>query len=258
MKIGMIQLDGAAGDVERNVNRAFSLLEEAAGRAELLVLPELWTIGYNFHDLSAHAVRPGDGLLEKLSSFARFHQIYLAAGTLPVQKEGRIYNTGFLFGKQGEILGTYSKRHLFGGYLEGDLMTPGTDLMEAQMGENQCGMGICYELYFPDMYREMAKRGTTFVFVPASWPLVHISKWEVLARARAIENGMYICAVNMAGSYHGVTLGGHSLFINPEGKILARCGTSEEIQYADYDLAAYPDLGKQLAVIRSVRSPAEG
>ena len=133
-------------------------------------------------------------------------------------------------------------------------MTAGDVSMSADIGGIKTGAAICYELYFPKYFRHMAKSGTTLVLVPASWPLLHIEKWEILARARAIENGIYLCAVNMAGTYHGIRLGGHSLFIDPEGNILAEAGMGEEIIYAEFEETKYKDLGKQLAVIRDVRS----
>lgn len=253
MRIGLIQMEIESGEKERNIRRAFSLLEAAAPRSDLLVLPELWTIGYDFRRIRDLATRPGDDLIRGLSSFARYHHVTLAAGTLPLAHEGALYNTALLFGPDGEIKGHYSKRHLFYGYLESELMKPGSRALQVSVGGIQTGMAVCYELYFPTLFRAMARKGTTLVIVPASWPLRHVSRWEVLARARAIENGMYVCAVNMAGAYHAVVLGGHSLFIDPEGNVLAKAGTGEEILYSVYDEMKYQDLGQHLAVIRSVR-----
>lgn len=88
------------------------------------------------------------------------------------------------------------------------------------------------------------------VAAPASWPAMHIYQWDVLTRARAIENGLCIAAVNMSGNYRGMKMGGHSRFIDPLGKVQAEAGEEESILYADYDEKAYKDLGKQLAVIR--------
>lgn len=159
-------------------------------------------------------------------------------------------NTGLIFGPDGRVQAHYSKRHLFYGYLEAQLMAPGTHLMETDIGGVKTGMAVCYEFYFPKMWRKMAKAGITLVLAPASWPKVHLSQWEVLTRARAIENGMCICAVNMVGTYHGVQLGGHSMFIDPVGRVEVEGDLKEHIYYADYDEVKYKDLGKQLAVIR--------
>lgn len=100
--------------------------------------------------------------------------------------------------------------------------------MNTEINGVKTGMAVCYEFYFPRMWRKMAKSGVTLVLAPASWPAVHIPQWEVLTRARAIENGICVCAVNMAGEYHGLKLGGHSLFIDPTGKVEAEAGDGEK------------------------------
>lgn len=250
MRIGMLQMDVAEGNKERNIRHAFDMLEEAARQANVLVMPELWTIGYNFRDFQERVTHVNDGLINRLSSFAEFHHITLAAGTLPVEKNGIVKNMGLIFGPDGRLKAHYSKRHLFYGYLEAELMAPGTHLMCTDINGVRTGMAVCYEFYFPKMWRRMAKSGTTLVLAPASWPKVHLHQWGVLTRARAIENGMCICAVNMVGTYHGVQLGGHSMFIDPVGQVQVEGDLDEHIYYADYDEIKYKDLGRQLAVIR--------
>lgn len=249
MRIAMIQLEAAAGDVERNMHRAFSLLEEAAHQSDLLVLPELWTVGYNFHDFSHHVLSLSDDVVQRISSLAKFHHVTIAAGTLPIMQEGAVRNTALLFGPDGRLQATYSKRHLFQGYLEGKLMQPGEDLMQTSIHGVQTGMAVCYELYFPKMWRKMAKSGTTLVLVPASWPKEHLLQWDILSQARAIENGICLCAVNITGTYHDTVLGGHSHFVDPLGHILADAGEGECICYADYDEEKYKNLGKHLSVV---------
>ena len=253
MKIGMIQMDAANGCVERNISRGFQLLEEAATQSDVLVMPELWTIGYNFHHFGDHVLSLSDGLIEKLSSFAAYHQVTLVAGTLPIRKKDGVRNMGLVFDSSGHWKATYSKRHLFQGYLEGQLMVPGKKCMTTTIHDVKMGMAICYELYFPKMYRKMAKSGATLVVVPASWPLEHVSQWKVLARARAIENGICICAVNMTGTYHDKTLGGHSLFIDPLGHIVVEGDQKEGIFYADYDSLKYSKKGRYLSVVSEKR-----
>ena len=252
MRIAMIQMASASGDVERNISRAFSMMEEAAEKSDLLVLPELWTIGYNFHHFEEHILSRHAALLEKLSDFARTHRVTLSPGTLPIRHGAVIRNTGFLFAPDGKCIAEYSKRHLFQGYLEAELFRPGDALMQTRILGIQTGMAVCYEFYFPKMWRKMAKAGTTLVLAPASWPKEHILQWRVLSAARAIENGICICAVNMAGTYKDVVLGGHSRFIDPLGHVLAEAGEGEEICYAEYDEEKYKDLGKRLSVVSGV------
>ena len=253
MRIAMLQTDAAAGDVVHNTEHGLSLIERAAKSADWILLPELWTIGCDFHHLNETAVTLSNDLISRLGHLARHFGVTIAAGTLPLKEQGRISNTMLIFSPDGNIRARYSKRHLFHGYLESKLMTAGDTLLSAEMNGIRIGAAVCYEMYFPKCFRQMAKKGTTLVLVPASWPLLHIEKWEVLVRARAIENGMYLCAVNMCGTYHGIRLGGHSLFVDPEGRVLVRGDTEEHIYYAEYEEEKYKDLGKQLAVIQDVR-----
>jgi len=122
--------------------------------------------------------------------------------------------------------------------------------MDVDMHGIRTGMAVCYEFYFPKMWRRMAKKGTTLILAPASWPAKHITRLDILARARAVENGLCIAAVNMVGSYHGLQLGGHSCFVDPAGRMQVQGGLTEEILYAEYDEEKYKDLGKTLAVIQ--------
>ncbi len=250
MRIGLIQMEVIHGDKERNINHAFSLLEEASHQCDTVVLPELWTIGYDFHDLNWNVTRKGDGLFQRLSSLAAHTRTTIVAGTLPVEQDGAIRNTALVFGARGELKAEYSKRHLFYGYLESELMKPGKKLLNMDINGIHTGMAVCYEFYFPRMWRKMAKQGVTLVLAPASWPSMHIYQWDVLTRSRAIENGLCIGAVNMAGDYRGMKLGGRTRFVDPLGNVAAEAGEEESILYADYDKEKYKDLGKQLAVIR--------
>ena len=122
MKIAMIQMEVDSGQKDRNIRHAFQLLEQAVPNSDVLVLPELWTIGYDFHNLDKNATRLGDSLISGLSSFANYHHVTLEAGTLPVEVNGKISNMGIVFGPNGEIQAQYSKRHLFYGYEESKLI----------------------------------------------------------------------------------------------------------------------------------------
>ena len=250
MKIGLIQMEVIPGEKDRNIDHGFALLEEAASKCDIAILPELWTIGYDFRDLHRNVTHIGDPLYQKVSELAKRTKTVIFAGTLPIEENGIIRNTSLIFGADGELKDTYSKRHLFYGYLESELMRPGEKSLHLDLDGVQIGMAVCYEFYFPKMWRKMAKEGITLVIGAASWPLMHIYQWDILTRARAIENGVCIAAVNMAGEYRGLMMGGPSRFIDPLGKILAETGEKESIIYADYDEEKYKGLGKQLAVIK--------
>ncbi len=250
MKIALIQMKVYPGEKDRNIRHAFELLEEAAPRSDIVILPELWSIGYDFHDLKKKAIRVGDSLCRNLSELAGNTETVIFAGTLPVAENKKIRNTTLIFDNRGHMAASYSKRHLFYGYLESKLMVPGDKLLKFSFDGIRIGAAVCYEFYFPKMWRKMAKSGVTLVAAPSSWPAMHIRQWDILTRARAVENGICIAAVNMAGAYRGMAMGGHSRFVDPLGNIMAEAGEEETILYAEYDQEKYKELGRQLAVIR--------
>lgn len=254
MIIGMIQMKTDAGKKEKNISRAFHLMEEAAPRCGLLILPELWMIGYDFRKIHEQAVCPGDALMESLSRFAAYHRVTVAAGTVPLRREGALYNTAMVFGPDGCLQCTYSKRRLFYGYLESELLRPGTGSSQTEIGGVTCGFAVCYELYFPELFSEIAARGADMAIVPMSWPAPRIERMQILARARAIENGMAVCAINMAGEYHGIRMGGHSCFVDQEGNVLAEAGEKETILYAEYNTNTEESIGKHIAALRAERN----
>lgn len=163
-------------------------MEEAAPRCGLLILPELWMIGYDFRKIQEQAVCPGDALMESLSRFAAYHRVTVAAGTVPLRREGALYNTAMVFGPDGCLQCTYSKEGFYG-YLESELLRPGTGSSQTEIGGVTCGFAVCYELYFPELFSEIAARGADMAIVPMSWPAPRIERMQILARARAIETG---------------------------------------------------------------------
>lgn len=249
MRIALVQMHVESGFKERNVEHGIYLMDEAAANSDLVVLPELWTIGYDFRNIDEQAVRMNDGLPERISRLARHHGVTIVAGTVPFFSEGKIRNTSLIFSPDGHLIDMYSKRHLFQGYLEARVMEPGNHLSCYKAGNIFCGMAVCFELYFPKMFRKMSKKGVTLATIPALWPEPHIHHWRILAKARAIENGMYIAAVNAVGEYHGVVFGGRSMLVDPEGYSQVEGDMEEHIYYGNYEEEKYRDLARTQAVI---------
>lgn len=227
------------GEKDKNINHALELLEEAASQSDIVILPELWSIGYDFHDLKQNATCLGDCLCQKLSYMAKKNKTIILAGTLPIAKNKKMKNTMLIFNKKGKLSASYSKRHLYHGYLESKLMQPGDKLLKYSIDGVHIGAAVCYDFYFPKMWRKMAKEGITLVAAPSSWPADHIQTWDVLTRARAIENRICIAAVNMVGNYRGISMCGHSRFVDPLGNVITEAGEEETILYAEYDKEKY-------------------
>jgi predicted amidohydrolase len=248
IRAAVVQINTGA-DVDANVSTAFRLVGEAVVRgAELVVLPE------KFHYLGdmegvADAAEPLDGpLLEACGRLARGHGIHLVAGSIWERAEGdaRPYNTTVLFGPDGSQLAHYRKIHMFdvdvGGhsYRESEECRAGTEVVAVSLGERGpiVGLTVCYDLRFPELYRALAVAGAEVVTVPAAFTMTTgRDHWEVLLRARAIENQMYVVAADQYGREgRGLESYGRSMIVDPWGVVLARVPDGEGVAVADIDL----------------------
>ncbi len=232
IEVALIQVAVRAG--ETPWARVAGLLDRARG-ADLIVLPELWGIGY--FDFSAWRTRaePLRGeTFEFLSAAARRLDAFVLGGSFIEEEDGRYYNTAVFLDPSGHLLGRYRKRHLLSyRSKEREILTPGDGLLVVPTEIGTFGTAICYDLRFPELFREMAERGAEVFLVPAAWPIVRVEAWEALTRARATENQASLIGCNAAGK----GLLGRSIVVDPQGVALARLGGEEGIVRAELDLA---------------------
>lgn len=227
MRIAVVQL--AYGDdetLEGRTRRVAGLVGAQSG-VDLVVLPELWPQGGFAYSTWAERAQPLDGpVVTAMQAAARDARLTLHAGSLVERaRDGRLFNTSVLIGSDGEFLATYRKIHLFG-FGEGEpvLMSPG----EAVVTHDTFGLATCYDLRFPEMFRLLVDAGAEVALVPAAWPARRVGHWRLLAQARAVEDQMYVVAVNTAGTHAGVRMGGHSLVVDPWGTVLVEAGPDDQ------------------------------
>lgn len=256
MKIACIQLTSGA-DMAGNIAKIEGFVEEAAAQgAEFVALPEnafLMDVPGAKRTLYRQEEHPG---VQAAALMAKRHGIWLLAGSVAVapeeNPEGKTYNRSLLFNPQGEIAASYDKIHLFDvevgdgqTYQESARILPGDKAVVAALSPQEggdtpikLGMSICYDLRFPHLYRRLAKGGAEIMVVPAAFTVpTGEAHWEVLLRARAIENGCFVLAPAQCGEHPGGRKTyGHSLVVNPWGKVLADGGTQEGIVMADINL----------------------
>jgi len=248
MRVHLVQL--AYGDDESlddRVTRAAALVRAQDG-ADLVVLPELWPQGGFAYDRWDDEAQPLDGpIVRALRNAAREVGALVHMGSLVERDDtGRLFNTSVLIGRDGRVLATYRKIHLFGfGEGEPKLMTPGDSLVV----HDGLGLATCYDLRFPELFRGLLSAGAEVVLMPAAWPAKRVGHWRLLAQARAIEDQTYVVACNTGGTHSGVAMGGASIVVDPWGSVLAEAGTGEEVLAVtlDRDLvgrtrAAFPVL----------------
>jgi predicted amidohydrolase len=250
MRAAAIQLN-STGEVARNLQAAEALVRDAAGDgAELIALPEKWNVLGDAATLRQQAEPLGGPTISAASSWARELGVHLLAGSIPERVEGadKLFNTSVLIGPDGELHARYRKIHMFdvdvGGvsYRESESEAPGGEIVNAALGPAlpgvTLGMTVCYDLRFPELYRILAVRGATVLAVPSAFTFeTGKDHWEVLVRARAIENQAFVVAPNQVGEapphYRSY---GHSMLVDPWGNVLAEGADGECFVAADLDL----------------------
>ena len=220
-------------DKDANLKTAERLVRDAAKvNAQLIALPELFNCLGPLGEMIEQAEPIPGPTSDWLSSLARELQVTLCAGSITEKSSqpGKGHNTSLIFGPAGELLGQYRKMHLFdvvipGGpnITESDFMVPGEKIVLTESSLARLGHATCYDLRFPELFRTLAAGGADVLVVPAAFTYVTgRDHWEVLLRARAIENQAFVVAANQFG-HHGTGLRswGHSLIIDPWGEVLA-------------------------------------
>jgi predicted amidohydrolase len=251
-------------DVASNIATARRLVAEAAAAgATLISLPEYWPImGLQDTDKVAHAEPDGDGPIQAfLAGAAREHGIWLAGGTLPLvsPSAGKVMNTTLVYDPQGEAVGRYDKIHLFGfnkgaeSYDEARTIVPGKNVVTFDAPFGKVGLAVCYDLRFPELFRAMGD--CTLMLVPAAFThTTGSAHWEVLLRARAIENQCYVLAAAQGGTHaSGRRTFGHSMLIDPWGKVTALLEEGEGVVVGEIDQALIDSVRSSLPALRHRR-----
>jgi predicted amidohydrolase len=249
-KVGLVQLRSGL-DPAANLAAAARFIEEAkAGGADYVLTPEMTNVLAIKREQLAGAIRAeeDDPTLAALRALARKLAIHLHVGSLAIKLDGeRAANRSFLIDPAGEIVARYDKIHMFdvdlpGGesYRESRNYRPGELAVSADLPWGRLGLTICYDLRFPALYRALAEAGASFLAVPSAFTRVTgEAHWHVLLRARAIENGCYVFAAAQGGAHeNGRETFGHSLVIDPWGRILAEGGVEPGVVLAEIDPAA--------------------
>lgn len=254
MKVSLLQLDIAFGQPEANyatAERAIRLA--AAGKPDCLLLPELWTTGYDLTRLGEMADPEGKEALTFIGGLAKEYGINIVAGSTAWQRAGGTTNTMFAVNREGQPVLEYSKLHLFRLMDEHLYLQPGASkgLFDLD-GISSAGV-ICYDIRFPEWIRAHMTAGAEVLFAAAEWPLPRLAHWRALLVSRAIENQCYVVACNRAGSDPANVFAGHSMIIDPWGEILCEAGEGEEIITGELDLSKVREARRQIPVFADRR-----
>jgi omega-amidase len=255
LTISLGQMNVHLGQPEKNLAAVKLLAAEAAGRgSDVLVLPELWSTGYDLENAAAYATTGDQGIFAAVAQLAREHRLHILGSCLSLLAEGQYGNTAVLFGPEGRSLGKYSKIHLFRLMQEEQYLTAGDRLALLETAWGPSGLAICYDLRFPEMFRTYALAGARVVFLPSEWPHPRLAHWRTLLRARAIENQLYLVACNRVGTSKDTNFFGHSCIIDPWGQAVIEAGDGELLLTAAIDLDRV-DAVRQTIPVFSDRRP---
>jgi predicted amidohydrolase len=257
MRAAAVQLN-STDDKQRNLATADRLMREAAGQgAELVVLPEKFNVLGTHDDYVAGAETLDGPTVGWARELAQELGIDLVAGSIVERREGRekLSNTSVHVGPDGEVKAVYRKIHMFdvvvGGqtYRESESEEPGDELVVSETADQvPLGLSVCYDLRFPELYRILAIKGARVITVPAAFTKVTgQAHWEILLRARAIENQAFVVAADQIGSHppDKESYGG-SMIVDPWGEVLARAPDDECVVSAELDLSRQDEIREQL------------
>jgi deaminated glutathione amidase len=266
MKIALVQLNSGP-DKRDNLRRAFSLVQKAIGRkAQWVLLPEV----FNYRGDLTHpenfkaAAESLDGeSISMLRGMARKAGVFILAGSLVEQapSKTKAYNTSVLIDRRGKVTAVYRKIHLFGAQIgktalrESRVFLAGKKPVMARVGDFRVGLSVCYDLRFPNLYQSYRRSGADVLTVPAAFTaFTGQAHWEVLLRARAIENQCYVLAPNQVGrDSRGIATHGHSMVVSPWGEVLAKGSPEkEEVVFADIFLSEIEKSQKILPGFRKI------
>ena len=256
VRVALVQLEVSDEEPpDERVERVAALVRAQRGRADVVVLPELWHVGAFALALARAQAQPVDGpLVAAMRAAARDAAVWLHAGSFAELAGDRRYNTSLLLDPAGERVATYRKQYLFG--WEGgepSVMTAGDDYVVTPTPLGQTGLATCYDLRFPELFRGLVDRGASAFLLASGWPAARIEHWSVLARARAIENQAWFIACNTAGTHNRVRMGGRSVVVDPMGVVRAEAGDGEEVLYSEVDPAFAEEWRRSFPVLADRR-----
>ena len=233
---------------EKNIEKALHFLDRLSKprqKLDLVCLPEMFTFSPESTDSPSISRKVAEKVPSKFTDHlgrkVRKLNSYLVAGSFVENRGGEFFNTSLLFDRQGHIVGRYSKTHLFDapGFQESKFVKPGSELFLHQADFGRLGLIICYDIRFPELTRTLCRQGAEIVAIPAAFPMADFSPgedhWQILTRAVALHNMVYVLAVNQIGSHGDMKFFGRSVIVDPWGVEIAKASNAESIIYGDID-----------------------
>ena len=251
MKIIGLQFDIAWETPRVNYEIVSGLLESTTiAPGSLIVLPEMFATGFSMDAGLTSGFQPETQKF--LCSLARRFGSFVCGGLVMVGDDGLIRNCALLTGPTGEPVAAFPKQHLFSLLNEDKSYTPGTESTVCQVGEFCLSGLVCYDLRFPESFRQAVAKGAELFAVIANWPSIRAEHWETLLRGRAIENQAYVIGVNRCGQDPRCNYAGGSMVIDPQGKLLVTAGDAPQVISVDIDIESLREYRKTFPGLKDI------
>lgn len=249
---------------EKNIKNAVSFIEKVAKEgADIAVLPEMFCCPYNTSFFREYGEEEGGCVYESIGNAAKKFGIYVVAGTIPELKDDNVYNTSYVFDRKGERIAKHRKVHLFdidveGGqyFKESDVLTPGKDVTVFETEFCKIGLGICYDIRFPELCRLMTFEGAEVIIYPGAFNMTTgPAHWELNFRGRALDNQVYTIGVAPARDYNSTYHSyGNSIVVSPWGNVINRMDEKEGYIIQEIDLEYVTKIRKELPLLKHLRN----
>jgi predicted amidohydrolase len=263
IKIALCQMN-VIDDKKANLKKASSMIADSINNdADFIVLPEMFNCPYSNDKFIEYAEEERESItLSKISKLASDNGVYILAGSVPEKEGDQIFNTSYLFDKNGQIIAKHRKMHLFDidvkdkiTFKESDVLTAGNEFTLAETEFGRIGIGICYDVRFVELARIMVENGALILFYPGAFNMTTgPAHWELLFRARALDNQVFCVgvapALNMDASYHSY---GHSIVTNPWGEVVAQADEKEGLIICEIDLNEIKKIREEIPLLKNKR-----
>ncbi len=267
LAICQMESDFRHDDIEKNksenIAHAEQMIEEAAKNgADVVVLPEMWNSIYSNEKMPIYSENAGGMIDRALSAAAKKHGIYLFGGSNPELDGEKVYNSAPVFDRDGNLIGRHRKAHLFDvdipgkiTFMESDSLTAGDAVTTVDTEWCRIGLGICYDIRFPEFTRAMACSGAELIILPAAFNMhTGAAHWSASIKMRAVDNQVYFAGAAPARKEDSAYVTyAHSCICNPWGDVVASAGHKEEIIYGNIDLEYLMRVREELPLIKHLR-----
>ncbi len=251
VNITLVQMNVTLGSPKKNLSRIKRLLAPISETSDIIILPELWSSGYDFKNLPQMSTTT-PAMLEHLAKIARAKRAYVG-GSLVEEENGNFYNTFFLTNPDGDQIAAYRKIHLFSLMDEDRHFSPGQKPCLVKIYGIEVGLMTCYDIRFPELSRTLALQGAQILLVCAQWPRPRTAHWRALLKVRAIENQLFVAACNRIGQSQEYSYPGNSAIIDPWGETTLKTPQRQGVFSATINLAKIAEVRQTMACFKDRR-----